>query len=61
MSNPTPTTSKWQTDWSKLSAKKHNEIDLKSPPTRYSYEQDGYAKDFLDPARLDEGGGIERH
>ena len=76
MSNPTPMTSKWQTDWSKCcicQKDKHNE-DLKSPPTRYSCEQDGYTMIatnvplfhtlnvmpfVLDPARLDAGGGIE--
>ena len=44
MSNPAPMTSKWQTDWSKCcfcQKDKHNE-DIKSPPTRYSCEQDGY-------------------
>ena len=69
-------TSKWQTDWSKCcicQKDKHNE-DLKSPPTRYSCEQDGYTMIatnvplfhtlnemplVLDPATFDEGGVIE--
>ena len=76
MSNSAPMTSKWQTDWSKccLSQKDNHNEDLKSPPTRYSCEQDGYTMIatnvplfhtinemplVLDPARLDEGGGIE--
>ena len=72
MSNPAPMTSKWQTDWSKC-CPCHNEY-LKSPSTRYSCEQDGYMmiatntppfhtlnemKLVLDPAILEECGGIE--
>ena len=69
-------TYKWQTEWSRcclFQKDKHNE-DLKSAPTRYSCEQDGYTIIATnvplfhtlnemplvpDPARLDEGGGIE--
>ena len=67
-------TSKWQTDWSiccLCQRDKHNE-DLKSPPTRYSCEQDTMIATnvplfhtlnemplVLDPARLNESGGIE--
>ena len=76
MSNPAPMTSKWQTDWRKccLCQKDKRNEDLKSPPTCYSCEQDGYTMIVtnaplfhtlnemplvLDRARLDEGGGIE--
>lgn len=76
MASSAPGSSKWKTDWSKCcicQEDKDNE-DLKSPPTRYSSEQDGYTMIatnvplfhalnempiVLDPARLDEGGGIE--
>ena len=67
---------KWQTDWTKccLCQEDKTDEDLKSPPTRYSIENDGYymiASNIplfqainempivLDPARLDEGDGIE--
>ncbi len=69
--------SKWQTDWNKccLCQQDKKDEDLKSPPTRYSTEQDGYSMIasnlplfqaindlpiILDPARLDEGDGIEK-
>ena len=75
MANSSPAPAKWQTDWSKccLCQKETQEV-LKAPPTRYSSDQDGYSMIsmniplfyeindlpiILDPARLDEGGGID--
>ena len=69
------TKSKWKTDWSKCClCQEDTGEDLKSPPKSYSPQSDGYRNIatnvplfkalndlpiILDPARLDEGGGIE--
>ena len=69
------TKSKWKTDWSKCClCQEDTGEDLKSPPKSYSPQYDGYRNIttnvplfkalnalpiMLDPARLDEGGGIE--
>jgi len=66
---------RWQTDWSKCClCQEDKSEDLKSPPTHYSCDRDGYrmiATNLplfhainalpvaLDPARLDEGDSIE--
>ena len=63
------------TDWTKCClCQDDKDEELKSPPTRYAIEQDGYsmlAKNIpifqsisdmpikFDPARLDEGSGVE--
>ena len=70
--NPIPS---WKTDWSKCClCQEDTKEDLKCPPTRYTLEQNGYKMIGeniplfhqmnempikFDPARLDEGNGIE--
>ncbi len=72
----TPVSSKWQTGWSKCClCQQDKKEELKSPPSSYRPEQDGYTNIAtnvplfqamnalpikLDPARLDEGGGIDQ-
>ena len=72
----TSSVSKWQTDWSKCClCQQDKKEELKSPPSSYQPEQDGYTNIatnallfqalnalpvMLDPARLDEGGGIDQ-
>ena len=72
----TSSVSKWQTDWSKCClCQQVKKEELKSPPISYTAKQDGYTNIatnvplfqamnalpiILDPARLDEGGGIEQ-
>ena len=71
----TSSVSKWQTDWSCCLCQLVKKEELKSPPISYTAKQDGYTNIamnvplfqamnalpiILDPARLDEGGGIER-
>ncbi len=71
-----PVSSKLQTDWSKCClCQQDKKEELKSPPSSYRPEQDGYTNIAtnvplfqamnalpikLDPARLDEGGGIDQ-
>ena len=68
--------SKWLTDWSKCClCQQDKKEELKSPPSSYKPEQVGYTNIAtnvplfqamnalpikLDPARLDEGGGIDQ-
>jgi hypothetical protein len=75
MANSDPAPSKFLIDWSKCCLCQNEKTeDLKSPPTHYPRENDGYTMIatnvplfhainelpiVLDPARLDEGGGIE--
>lgn len=72
----TSSASKWQTDWSKCClGQQDKKEELKSPPSSYKPEQDGYpniatnvplfqamnALDILlDPARLHEGEDIDQ-
>ena len=72
----TPSASQWQTDWSKCClCQQDKKEELKSPPSTYQPDQDGYTNIatnvplfqllnalpiMLDPARLDEGEGIEQ-
>ena len=72
----TSSASKWQTDWSKCClCQQDMKEELKSPPNSYQPEQDGYTNIatnvplfkamkalpiMLDPARLNEGEGIEQ-
>ena len=72
----TSSASKWQTDWSKCClCQQDTKEELKSPPNSYQPEQDGYTNIatnvplfkamnalpiMLDPARLNEGEGIEQ-
>ena len=67
---------RWKTDWTKCClCQEDRDEELKSPPTRYAMEQDGYSmigKNILmfqsinempikfDPARLDDSGGAKR-
>lgn len=67
--------SRWKTDWTKCClCQEDRDQELKSPPTRYTIEQDGYSmigKNIpmfesinempikFDPACLEEGNGVE--
>ena len=66
---------RWKTDWTKCClCQEDRDEELNSPPTRYAMKQDGYSmigKNIpmfqsvnempikFDPARLDEGSGVE--
>ena len=75
MATSDPAPSKFQTDWSKCCrCQKEKNEDLKSPPTHYAHEHDGYTMIatnvplfhainelpiVLETARLDEGAGVD--